>query len=145
MPNLDEMRKVIIEIPEEVLESKQFCQYFGVWSTKLAETIENGKPYEEPTGDLISREDLQAEYAVNCSGDCRCCDSRHCKLIDNAQAVEARPQGEWILIGEADYWYRYKCSKCEREVGVYRPDILLSLYPFCHCGAAMKAGGDSNG
>ena len=36
--------EVVIKIPDEVLESKQYCRYFGVGSTKLSETIENGTP-----------------------------------------------------------------------------------------------------
>lgn len=45
--------KLIIDIPDEVLESRHYCQYFGAWSTKLTETIENGKPYEETQGEWI--------------------------------------------------------------------------------------------
>lgn len=52
--------KLIIDVPNEVLKSRHYCQYFGAWSTKLTETIENGIPYEErPQGDSISREALK--------------------------------------------------------------------------------------
>jgi hypothetical protein len=48
--------KLIIDIPDEVLKSRHYCQYFGAWSTKLTETIENGIPYEErPQGEWICK------------------------------------------------------------------------------------------
>ena len=85
--------KLIIDVPNEVLKSRHYCQYFGAWSTKLTETIENGIPYEErPQGDLISREALinvilndrkldgaNANWEVN----------RILVHIDNAPTVEA--------------------------------------------------------
>ena len=44
--------KIVIDIPNEVLKSRHYCQYFGAWSTKLTETIENGTPYgERPQGE----------------------------------------------------------------------------------------------
>ena len=46
--------KLIIDIPDEVLSTRHYCLYFGAWSTKLTETIENGIPYEEkPQGEWI--------------------------------------------------------------------------------------------
>lgn len=46
--------KLIIDIPDEVLKSRHYCQYFGAWSTKLTETIENGKSYDlRPQGEWI--------------------------------------------------------------------------------------------
>lgn len=45
--------KLIIDIPDEVLESKHYCRYFGAWSVKLSETIENGTPLPKGHGRLI--------------------------------------------------------------------------------------------
>ena len=55
--------KRIIEIPDEVLKSKHYCQYFGAWSTKLTELIEQSTPYDD-SGDLISRSALKTELEV---------------------------------------------------------------------------------
>ena len=107
--------KLIIEIPEEVLSTRHYCQYFGAWSTKLTETIENGTPYEErPQGDLISRSALKK--ATTRFTDSDGFNEVHC-IIDNAptaplpdfkegykQAIKdgktnfSRPQGEWNYI-----------------------------------------------
>ena len=58
--------KLIIDIPDEVLESKQYCQYFGVCSDKLIETIEGGTPYVEPKeGDSVSRSALKDITYIN--------------------------------------------------------------------------------
>ena len=34
--------KVVIDIPDKVMNSKEFCNYFGAWSAKLDEVVENG-------------------------------------------------------------------------------------------------------
>ena len=39
--------KLIIDIPNEVYETRKFVNYFGVVSTKLLETIDTGIPCEE--------------------------------------------------------------------------------------------------
>ncbi|MBR6984187.1 MAG: hypothetical protein IKH75_11810 [Ruminococcus sp.] len=50
--------EIVIKIPDEVIESKHYCQYFGVGSTKLYETIENGTRLPKGHGDLIDRDEL---------------------------------------------------------------------------------------
>ena len=89
--------KRIIEIPDEVLESKHYCQYFSAWSTKLTELIEQSTPYDD-SGDLISRSALKTELEVyrhtrNYKSDED--EAQNALLdnvledIDNAQTVEA--------------------------------------------------------
>ena len=57
--------KRIVDIPDEVLENKHYCQYFGAWSTKLTELIEQSTPYN-PSGDAISREALKEAISYHC-------------------------------------------------------------------------------
>ncbi len=84
--------KRIVDIPDEVLETKRYCQYFGVWSAKLSETIDNSIPCN-PSGDLISREALKEECANVVKGSNNSdfivppTWNKAMELIDNAQAV----------------------------------------------------------
>jgi hypothetical protein len=41
--------KIVIDIPDKVMNSKEFCNYFGAWSTKLDEVIENGTSLKKGT------------------------------------------------------------------------------------------------
>lgn len=61
--------KLIIDVPNEVLKSRHYCQYFGAWSTKLTETIENGIPYEErPQGEWMRKiNPYSGAYQLKCS------------------------------------------------------------------------------
>ena len=95
---------------------------------------------EQPTGDLISREALK--NSIGLGGLQLRMDILD--LIDNAPTVEARPKGEWIFAydDKADNSFVYKCSECGREVSVYSSDALIPVYPFCHCGADMRKGGE---
>lgn len=52
--------------------------------------------------------------------------------------IEKRPQGEWKLADKVNLKFIYKCSECGRRVGVYTDSELANMYPFCHCGAAMR-------
>ena len=80
--------KLIIDVPDEVLETKHYCQYFGAWSTKLTETIENGTPYN-PSGDLISREALKTAIEDHFDNLDAYFPSAFIKEIDNAPPVLA--------------------------------------------------------
>ena len=152
--------KRIIDIPDEVLESKHYCQYFGAWSTKLTELIEQSKPYDD-SGDLISCEALKeainitdfdfGDYYDN-TEEIR---KRVCEAIDNAPTVDikdeiagaynegfmcgnkeaekVRPQGVWTT-DEKGYFY---CDQC----GKY-PHDQYATTDFCpKCGADMRKGG----
>lgn len=64
--------KLIIDIPDEVLKSRHYCRYFGVGSTKLTETIENGIPYEErPQGIERAVVGYEGLYSVDIYGNIR--------------------------------------------------------------------------
>lgn len=60
---------------------------------------------------------------------------------------DERPQGEWIKVKEermsvdmsGEIATRYKCSKCARTITIL--PSKLADYPFCHCGADMRKGG----
>lgn len=62
------------------------------------------------------------------------------KLINEAQTVEERPHGEWIITG--GYRPSYKCSICGYS---YSSNFIYSAnfieHNFCpNCGAKMKEG-----
>ncbi len=60
-----------------------------------------------------------------------------------------KPQGEWLKVKEermsvdmsGEIVTRYKCSKCGRVIATF-PSKLADYYPFCHCGADMRTGGE---
>ena len=57
--------KLLIEIPEEVMETKQYTRYFGACSGKLIETLENGIEFtDRPTGKWIPMPD--GDYCSVC-------------------------------------------------------------------------------
>ena len=115
--------KLIIDIPNEVLDSKHYCQYFGVGSVRLSETIENGIPYD-PQGDCISRkalldklEPLTFHYSDSIYGDGI---STAVKVIEKAQAVEPeKPKKIKPIICPVchseirDFWLT--CPKCKER------------------------------
>jgi len=49
--------KLVIDIPEEVYKKQSFSNYFGAWSSKLQETVENGTLLEQRTGHWILTKD----------------------------------------------------------------------------------------
>lgn len=63
--------KMVIDVPDEVIETRKYDRFFGVGSTKLTEVIENGIPYKErPQGEWKEyklRNDIVVEYAFKCS------------------------------------------------------------------------------
>ena len=142
--------KRIVDIPDEVLESKHYCQYFGAWSTKLTELIEQSKPYDD-SGDLISREALKE--AIKDNGY-----SHYFEIfdiIDNAPTVhplikpiaeikvEARPQGEWKTVDGYDGDEYYECSNCGEPWFLSAGTPKDNNMNFCpNCGAEMKGGAE---
>ena len=64
--------------------------------------------------------------------------------FESARRLFERPHGEWIKSKE---WMKgtittiYKCSECGRTIATM-PN-RLDEYPFCHCGADMRKGGDN--
>ena len=53
-----------------------------------------------------------------------------------------RPKGEWIETQRGIHITDYKCSCCGRTVRDDTGYDMASDYPFCHCGADMRGGGD---
>lgn len=49
--------KLIIDIPEEVLKTRYYTDYFGCGSHKLTETLDNGTPIPDNAtfGDVIEK------------------------------------------------------------------------------------------
>ena len=105
--------------------------------------------------DLISREALKKAFEItqyNNYDDLKRTES----LIDNAPTVDltknqaydkgfitamklyARPQGEWIVLVDADNIQTCKCSICGRMVDIGNREF--DKFPYCHCGAKMKGG-----
>lgn len=61
--------------------------------------------------------------------------------LDEAPTVE-RPHGEWKVYSHCSDGFKYKCSLCGRVVNEghwFEQKEILSVYPYCHCGAKMVA------
>lgn len=123
--------KRIVDIPDEVLESKHYCQYFGAWSTKLTELIEQSVPYN-PSGDLISREALKEAitlYDKNVAEETwlQLYDSV-LETIDNADAVDLwqmrqeATENALKKAREADGWISVKDKLPENHSSVVATD-----------------------
>ena len=108
--------KLIIDIPDEVLKSRHYCRYFGAWSTKLTETIENGIPCDE----TFTKDEYEGAYLRG--------------YVDSAKANEPQ-KGEWLLRNSGCIqWIR--CSVCNKH------QHYKDTTNFCpNCGARM---GDDN-
>lgn len=137
--------KLIIEIPDEVVENKNYCQYFGAWSDKLSETIENGTPYFPLLEDVLYKiTDAEWEHSDN-----------FWVTTPSGKKIEfekKRPQGEWIEVKpsqsdlEDGIDYREECSICHEPHRHYGfdeyHDIRFATYyktNFCpNCGADMR-------
>ena len=53
---------------------------------------------------------------------------------------EPRPHGEWRVHSHCSDGFSYKCSLCGRVVNQghwFEQNEILSVYPYCHCGAKM--------
>lgn len=65
------------------------------------------------------------------------------------KVLDERPQGEWVFIDilEDDNFPMdkgseiYECSVCGRRIWTFSKDLTI-FYPFCHCGADMRKGGE---
>ena len=49
--------QIVIDIPEEVLKTRYYTDYFGCGSHKLTETLDNGTPLPKGHGRLIDGDD----------------------------------------------------------------------------------------
>ena len=50
--------KLLIDVPDDIYASGQYCDYFSAWSEKLSETFRNGTPLPKGHGRLIDSSDL---------------------------------------------------------------------------------------
>lgn len=58
------------------------------------------------------------------------------------EALKERPYGEWRVHSHCSDGFSYKCSLCGRVVNSdywFEQKEILSVYPYCHCGAKMVA------
>ena len=62
------------------------------------------------------------------------------EIIANGKPYEERPQGEWIVLVDADNIQTCKCSICGRMVDIANREF--DKFPYCHCGAKMKGGAE---
>ncbi len=63
------------------------------------------------------------------------------RKVKEAPTIE-RPRGEWKVCSYCSDGFKYKCSLCERVVNEghwFEQKEILSVYPYCHCGAKMIA------
>lgn len=150
----------IIEIEEKDYEaaSKVTISLDGAMS--IYNAIRESKPYN-PSGDLISREDLKKEFKkiYHCADTMEELANTMEDAIDNAPTVDVtalcpvdfptaddpypccsykRPRGEWIVIHNALGETKYQCNQCQHYV---KPSDDKNFCP--NCGAQMKIGGDN--
>ena len=148
--------KLIIEIGDNIVENMRdegVCKadpkkVVRLYQATIADAIVNGIPYN-PTDDLISREALKKElnsrpFPQDYSTTLLL--GTFNELIDNAPAVEARPQGEWIPMSTdcRGYSESFKCSICGAYIypRCLEKELDYNLCPYC--GADMK-GSEENG
>ena len=60
--------------------------------------------------------------------------------IKEGVPCEERPQGEWIVLVDADNIQTCKCSICGRIADIANREF--DKFPYCHCGAKMKGGAE---
>lgn len=66
--------QIVIEIPDEVMNSKEFCNYFGAWSEKLDEVIKHAHVLPKGHGRLVDVNDLDLTSLFLVCGTV-CCDA----------------------------------------------------------------------
>ena len=110
--------KLVIEIPDDLLETQFFCQYFGVWSTKLQETFMNGFQ-------LVDNPENEAYQQGYTDG------------WKERFGEPDRPRGMWIVTNKSFDFADMECSKC--HVLFEDWDTEYPMYPFCpQCGSYNK-------
>lgn len=65
-----------------------------------------------------------------------------CDAIYHCSPYKERPHGEWKVYSHCSDGFSYKCSLCGRVVNEghwFEQKEILSVYPYCHCGAKMVA------
>lgn len=65
-----------------------------------------------------------------------------CDAIYHCSPYEERLLGEWRVHSHCSDGFSYKCSLCGRVVNSdywFEQKEILSVYPYCHCGAKMVA------
>ena len=78
-----------------------------------------------------------------CDGACQYDKELHAKIVEAVTGLaEQRPHGEWRVHSHCSDGFSYKCSLCGRVVNQgywFEQNEILSVYPYCHCGAKMIA------
>ena len=112
---------------------------YGMVSPDIQRSLDVAiKALERPTGDLISREALIREIGRT--------DEWYkgrsiCNIIDNAPAVEERPQNKWVKIFENPFTNGYVCPFCGHKIQV--TEKFLPEVTECEsCGADMRGGAE---
>ncbi len=98
--------KLIIDIPEEIWEKENFCDYFGAWSEKLQEIIKSGTVvYEsEEYKNYVSRQSVKELIRSGISTDIEVDQDYVCELIDELPPVTPEPN---------------RCNQCKYYEGVH--------------------------
>ena len=138
--------KLIIDIGDHDYSEVSRCFDNDI---NLRKIIKSGKPYEEPTGDLISREALKKEIhdklgwgdEENGAAEYMCALSDCLDLIDNAPAVE---QGTYMTGEVYDFYikgYKQGMSDFSPKKGEWinhRNDYGHNIADCSECGKAMQ-------
>jgi len=140
--------KRIIDINDELFRKVEDQINHGYLGSDVWIAVAESVPYDD-SGDLISRSALEKEIFGPGSYDAYedLYDAVR-TAINNAPAVEARPQGKWIAREDMDYidenkvvHNHFMCNKC----GLIHDfiDGHTSQYNFCpNCGADKRGGAE---
>lgn len=139
-PCEDAVRREAVEtFKEELIDKLAYTGYTEEYKDEIIDII-NQMPSVKPK---YTKEEIDKAQAVE--------QAYVDKMVELAVEETKRPKGKWILNDyqgvQAVGYLRYHCSECGREIcSKYHGKIsLLKEYPYCHCGAEMSGGGESEG
>ena len=94
--------KVMIDIPEEIWEKENFCDYFGAWSEKLQEVIKSGTVVykSEEYKNYVSRQSVKELIRSGISTDTEVDQDYVCELIDELPPITPKHSFEGMTNGE---------------------------------------------
>lgn len=89
---------------------------------------------------------IKEVYCVGCNSyngvRCRACGTGDAiDMIEDAPAADVAPvvHGQWEQVKKWATRAKYRCSVCGREI-MSAVKVNIEKYPYCHCGAKMDGG-----
>lgn len=89
---------------------------------------------------------IEEAYCADCNSyngvRCRACGTGDAiDMIEDAPAADVAPvvHGQWEQVKKWATKAKYRCSVCGREI-MSAVKVNIEKYPYCHCGAKMDGG-----